>query len=60
MMTLKALPTATTWAKDRVKQWAPFEEVKRDSTHVFVRGLTRKPNGEEWIGWLPLDQVEVG
>ena len=52
-------PRASKWVKDRLRQWGPFVEIKRDETHVFLRGLTLKPNGEEWIGWMPLKEIEI-
>lgn len=52
-------PNASRWVRDRLRQWRPFVEIKRDETHVFLRGLTLKPNGEEWIGWMPLGEIEI-
>lgn len=50
-------PNASKWVRNRIKQWGPFDEIRRDATDIFLRGITPKPNGEFWVGWMSLAQV---
>lgn len=57
IITCKA--NASKRTKERVKWYRPFYAFKKDTKDIFVEGKQPKQNGEKWIGWFPLDEIDL-